>query len=52
MARDPTYWIGTLSIALGAILPHLALSVIKFQISPEPYQVRARVRVRVRDRVS
>ena len=50
MARDPTYWIGTLSIALGAILPHLALCAIKFQISPEPYQVR--VRVRVRDRVS
>ena len=39
MARDPTYWIGTLSIALGAILPHLALRVIKFQLNPEPYQV-------------
>ena len=38
-ARDPTYWIGTLSIALGAILPHLALRVIKFQLNPEPYQV-------------
>merc|ERR1712216_1061815 len=39
MARDPTYWIGTLAIAMGAVLPHLALRVIKFQLDPEPYQV-------------
>jgi len=39
MARDPTYWIGTLAIAAGAVLPHLALRVLWFQLDPEPYQV-------------
>ena len=39
LARDPCYWIGTLSIAAGAVVPHLAAKVLWFHIDPEPYQV-------------
>ena len=39
MSRDPTYWIGTLAIAAGAVLPQLALKVLVYQLDPAPYQV-------------
>ena len=39
MARDPTYWVGTIAIAAGAVMPQLALKVLWFQLDPEPYQV-------------